>query len=307
MKNYLRKVVTLITSGVLIFSTGIISVSASESNINDYGQQITDGVQDNKGQQITDEVQDNKGQQITDEMRDGFIQQFINNMEDGQDKELLKLYFKFRTENTTLRKSNISSNNFESISADFYNYAVEQGYISKEQVSRAPSDKAILRGEMLIVVAGGRKAGYTHSADELEHSLNDNPSDRAYSNTSSVAKDIKNSSAYKNLLSKIKKQLKNTSGNRLADYGSIELNSPTDLKLAYHWMDYNFDATKSGSTWKIAIELTDVYDFKYQDWSVYGSSLGSKATAILNNEGYLAMTAGAVVPFDITVNITEKY
>ena len=175
---------------------------------------------------------------------------------------------------------------------------------SIENESIAPKwsiSKGELRDNFATVVKAGKAAGYTTASYFLDHSLNDSPSDLFYSASTSVAKQIQNSSEYSTILKSVSSTLKNVTGNSYSKSGSTTLRSTTDLHLAFNKVDYKVTATKSSNTWTVKIVFTDIYDFDDVPWLSYGSSLSSLAVNYINNYAALAQSMDAIVPFDISV------
>lgn len=69
-------------------------------------------------------------------------------------------------------------------------------------------------------------------------------------------------------------------------------------------MDYIYTAKKSGGKWKILIAFTDIYNYEMWGWRKYGNSA---MVAVINNYGVAAQSLGAIVPFNVTVNMPYVY
>ncbi len=170
-----------------------------------------------------------------------------------------------------------------------------------------PSIKTQARASMKVVASGGRSAGFTTSADLLDHSLQDKPTPLSYGTTTTKAAQIQKSSEHKKIISDLKAKLKGTSLVTYNSSDSTALTSTTDLYLAYNKVNYSIKASKSGNTWTVNITYTDTYDFDWKGWKSYSSSLTHNAGVALNDWGYLAQKHGAVVPYTVTVKTSETF
>ena len=104
------------------------------------------------------------------------------------------------------------------------------------------------RGLLTTVAAIGESCGYMMAAKLLKHSLQDNPSNLKYDESSAFSKQIKKSSEYKNtVLPEIKKKLKNVSGSsyKTGYSNSVKLDSTTDLYMALNYSGDKYSAKKS--------------------------------------------------------------
>lgn len=187
----------------------------------------------------------------------------------------------------------------------FIEYAVAVGAIENTPQARDALSVLTYRKEMRTVVAGGRAAGYTTSAELLEHSLQDSPSKKNYGAGTRVSNQIKNSSEYKSELNKINNTLKGVSGPSKTISGSMALTSTTDLHLAFHAVSYTANCKKVSGKWNINVTVKDRYDFAHQKWGSYGKGLSSAAKVALNNYGYDAQKVGAIKNYDISITINS--
>lgn len=187
----------------------------------------------------------------------------------------------------------------------FIEYAIAVGAIEDTPQARDALSVLTYRKEMRTVVAGGRAAGYTTSAELLEHSLQDKPSNKTYKAGSRVSNQIKNSSEYKKELDKIRNTLKSVSGTSKSINGSMALTSTTDLHLAFHAVSYTANCKKVSGKWNITVTVTDRYDFAYQKWGSYGKGLSNAAKVALNNYGYNAQKVGAIKNYNVSITINS--
>lgn len=104
-----------------------------------------------------------------------------------------------------------------------------------------------------------RKKGWKYSADFLEHSLQDNPSDLYYGNKSALAKKLKKMRKVKKKVKKLKKS------NHLAKKYSIVFESG-DMFGAFHKADLYIDRFEKGT---INCVLKDYYDFSYEKYNSF--------------------------------------
>lgn len=164
------------------------------------------------------------------------------------------------------------------------------------------------RNYLGIVVSGGKAAGYTMAAELLNHSLQDSPSTRSYGVGSTMSSKLANTTEHKNLLNSIRNKLKTISGSSYTTSGSFAVTSNTDLYLALNKVSYTVNCTKqSNGVWMINFTYSDTYDFERTAWGKYGSSLGSAAVTALNNYAALSQSAGAIVPYKVTIKCVATY
>lgn len=194
---------------------------------------------------------------------------------------------------------------------EFVDYAADTGIIENSEIEKSSITKSLVRASLKVVVAAGETAGYRLAAHFLDHSLQDSPSDVIYNNGSWQSNLVRNGTAYKNLISKVRSDLSSApySYPWITSYstlGSMVLNNPTDLFLALNKVNYKVNAKKTNGTWDIQIMIEDKYDFEYQDWMNAPGFYGEAAT-ILNNYGAYAESIGAIVPYNILIETKELY
>lgn len=103
----------------------------------------------------------------------------------------------------------------------------------------------------------------------------------------------------------IKASLRYASGDRWYDNGSLTLNSPTDVKLSLHSVDYAVSAVKEGSTWNIYIGFSDKYDYACIENAEEAGV--NELIAFANNYAYSAQQLGSIVPYNILAYMRETY
>lgn len=171
-------------------------------------------------------------------------------------------------------------------------------------------------------MAGDLK-GYHFAAYCLRHSLEDYPSDLYYGPTSDVAKQIKSSKAYKDLLKNavgitITNILKTNEHNNVEEYNIIipmsdiineqvplafESSDSADLFLAlYHTTAYITVKANPYGGRTVNVRIKDKYDFGY-DKQNYAKSIG-----LINNAAYIAQYIGAIHSYYIIIDMpTESF
>lgn len=223
------------------------------------------------------------------------------------DEELLELYNDYLS-STTCSLMSIDDVE-EGFSVEklngFAEEAAREGIIENNAIQKAAITKAVVRAEFKVVVAGGKKAGYTTAAALLDHSLQDTPSNLSYGSSSSFATQISNSSECTAVVNIFKNQVKGKNISSKTITGSTTLNSTTDLHLAYNKVSYKVVGKKVNGKWNLTITFSDRYDFEAQAWK--NSMTDSAAVTIMNNYAAYAQSIGAIVPYDVKVTVTKTY
>lgn len=129
-----------------------------------------------------------------------------------------------------------------------------------------------------------------------DHSLQDSPSNLSYSTSTTYSKQIKQSTEFK---SKGKKLSQRTTS------GSTTLNSTTDLHLAYNKVSYVAYGTKKNNTWTLKVVFSDTYDFEKEPWK--NAMTSNSAVTVINNYAAYAQSLGAIVPYKISVTVTDTF
>lgn len=218
--------------------------------------------------------------------------------------DVSSLYKIFASQN---KKAKNYSNGYDDIS-DFVNYAVTNGFIEDNEVSRASMKIEGYRAIFRTAATTLKNFGLFYAGDFLANSLNDNPKTKSYASTSNLSADIKLQSGYKGSKNAIKNAIKNLSSSKTTytRTNSFNLNKngvnkkSWDMFLALHGVSYTAKAKKNSNTkWSYTMTVTDYYDFKPEDYK------DSPIVNTINNYAYGAMKAGAIVPFNIKVIIND--
>lgn len=219
--------------------------------------------------------------------------------------EVTKLYEDFASKN---EKAKSYSNGYNDI-PDFVEYAVRNGFIEDNDVSRARMSKegyrSVFRGSAKTL----KNFGLFYAGDFLENSLSDKPKTKSYSASSNLSSDIKLQNGYKDSKNAIAKAIKGLSSSKTTytRKNSFNLNKngankkSWDMFLALHGVSYTANAKKVNSKkWSYTMTVTDYYDFKPENYK------DSPIVNTVNNYAYDAMKAGAIVPFNIKVIINDS-
>ncbi|MCQ2525006.1 MAG: hypothetical protein MJ123_11770 [Lachnospiraceae bacterium] len=218
------------------------------------------------------------------------------------DRQVLRIYEEYLGTNI----SAMSADDFTLKKLEgFTNYAVEAGIINDTLAQKAVLTKAVVRAEFKLVVAGGELCKFTTASTFLNHSLQDSPSDLSYGSSSSIAKQLTDSSEYTTILNEFKRSVTGKNVTSKSYTGSTTLNSSKDLHLAYNKVSYSVEGKKKNNKWTVKITFTDTYDFESQAWK--NAMTDSKIVTILNNYAAYAQKIGAIVPFNITVTTETTY
>lgn len=221
------------------------------------------------------------------------------------DKEVYNLYENFLEKEGYDAKKIVLT---EEVLNEFTDYAVEQGIISDTAVQRAAVQKAVVRANLRIAADDAEAIGWTTASACLKHSLQDNPVDVYIESTDPISTQVKNSSPCKQIISDFKSYVKGKKLSSRTTSGSTILNSSTDLTLAFNRVSYVATGTKNSSTgvWTLKITFKDTYDFDNGKWTSAG---GLKAATInaLNAYGVHAQSVGAVVPYDIQIQVKTTF
>lgn len=218
--------------------------------------------------------------------------------------EVSSLYKTFVSQNKNAKSY---PNGYDDI-PDFVDYAVANGFIEDNAVSRASLSKEGYRVVFRTAATTLKNFGLFYAGDFLANSLNDNPKTKSYASTSNLSADIKLQSGYKDSKNAIKNAIKNLSSSKTTytRTNSFNLNKSGtnkkswDMFLALHGVSYTAKATKNSNTkWSYTMTVTDYYDFKPENYK------DSPIVNTVNNYAVGAMKAGAIVPFNIKVIIND--
>ena len=215
------------------------------------------------------------------------------------------LYEVFSSQNN---KAKSYPNGYDDI-PDFVEYAVDNGFIEDNEVSKARMSKEGYRNIFRTAATTLKNFGLFYAGDFLANSLNDNPKTKSYAASSNLSADIKLQSGYKGAKDAITNAIKKLSSSQTtynkSDGFYLNKNGTNkkswDLFLALHGVSYKANATKSSSTkWNYTMTVTDYYDFKPENYK------DSPIVNTVNNYAVNAMKAGAIVPFNIKVIINDS-
>lgn len=203
------------------------------------------------------------------------------------------------------------SMNSEDMMTAYLDYLVTQGVIDNTDEAREIAENSIkqdlrddIHSAMLVAGAYGK---WPMASGFLSHSLNDAPPDLTYQSGSTYSNKVLNTIEMQGIISNVYRALSSTTGSYYTTSGSdkFESHGTTDSQdafLAIHYFNYSVSAIKNSATgkWSIRITLTDVYD--YEIHSGYGNPWDT-----INNTAAVAQSMGAIVPYNITINIQITY
>ncbi len=215
-------------------------------------------------------------------------------------KELLDLYNKYSSKNK-IDKETLEFNAEEDLN-NFVQYMVDNGIIPDSQQAKQDISIAFLRAQFNLAASIGEKLGYEHAADFLRHSLQDDPEDLYFAPGTEVSDWILESDEVQSLISDFQDYVTGRSLSRRFTSGSTILNSDRDYFLALNKVDYRIDGVKSGRRWNLDIDIIDEYDFDYS-WEYVDELIAT----IVNNYAALAEDLGAIVPYDIRINMEDYF
>lgn len=169
---------------------------------------------------------------------------------------------------------------------------------------------AFLRAQFNIIANTCNVIGLDMAAECLRHSLNNSPSDLSYGPNSSFSKSILDSTECAGIISTAINKARSANFNVVGYYysGTATLNSTTDLHLSLNKVKYSVSLTRNsrGSRlWTVKIVFKDVYDFNKQDWA--NDMTNSTIVTIVNNYAAIAQKEGAIVPYDIEVDVKKSF
>ncbi|MDY3000864.1 MAG: hypothetical protein SOR73_04260 [Romboutsia timonensis] len=281
-KKRASKSIALALVGVAVTTPVLSNVNAMESNT---------GLENKNIQLLNDSEEYNLDENIKE------INMSANDVSD--------LYEVFASQN---KKAKIYSNGYDDI-PDFVEYAVDNGFIEDNEVSKARMSKEGYRNIFRTAATTLKNFGLFYAGDFLANSLNDNPKTKSYAASSNLSADIKLQSGYQDSKNAIRNAIKKLSSSqtKYTRKNSFNLNKngankkSWDLFLALHGVSYEANATKSSSTkWNYTMTVTDYYDFKPENYK------DSPIVNTVNNYAVNAMKAGAIVPFNIKVIINDS-
>lgn len=283
MKKHIRKVIALLGLGIAMIMP-----------INAHAEEYNSESAEEKSTCIF----------ITGETEDLYSNEDIfNDSISMYDSEVLALYEQYLAQ----APASISECDEFSVAVleEFVQYAVEEGIIEDTVVQRVDLTKAATRAQFKLVAEGGKKLGYTTAATLLNHSLQDHPLDLSFNSTSSMATQIANSAECRSIINQFKADVTGSNYDRRIITGKTTLNSTTDLHLSYNAVDYSVFGVKVNGRWTLTITFTDTYDFAIQPWK--NSMTDESVVTIINNYAAVAQALGAIVPYNITVEVQTTF
>ena len=165
--------------------------------------------------------------------------------------------------------------------------------------------KAVIRTQFKLVAKAAKGFGWETASAMLDHSLQNKPSNLAFSSDSKFAKQIAESAECDAIVEEFKEQVEGLDISEKSIKSSTTLNSTTDLHLSYNKVSYEVVGKKVDGKWNLKITFCDRYDFETQAWED-SISIGS-IVKILNNYAAYAQEVGAIVPYDIKVTVEKSF
>ncbi len=179
-----------------------------------------------------------------------------------------------------------------------------QTLLTEYTTQNTTSSISVLRTEISAIAAACGLLGYPMIEETLSHSLQDNPPALTWNAQHRFSAKIKTSPDYQSFVNYVKGQLDDVNGSSWYETGHWSLNSPKDVYLSIHNVDYAVSAKKDGNTWKIYIGFSDTYDYEPAD---YGNSGLAPLVELANNFAAAAMAQGAMNPYSILAYMQETY
>ena len=228
------------------------------------------------------------------------------------DEELLDLYNDYvesnSSSNTGLKKRSfmvLEEDNSAKLLNGFVEYAAMNGIIRNNAAQKDSLKVSLIRAQFKAVVALSKGVGYSTASALLDHSLQNKPSNLAYSPNSKFAAQIAESRECEAIVGDFKKQVEGLDITEKIITGSTTLNSTTDLHLSYNKVSYKVAGKKVDGQWKLAITFFDRYDFEVQAWK--NTMTSSDIVTIVNNYAAYAQENGAIVPYDIKITVEKSF
>ena len=224
------------------------------------------------------------------------------------DEEVLELYNEY-VENNSGSTSKFRKRSFmaseeadsERLLNGFVEDAAAKGIIKNNAVQKLALSKSVIRAQFKLVAKAAKGLGWETASAMLDHSLQNKPSNLAYSSDSKFAKQIAESAE----CDAIVEQVEGLDISEKSIKSSTTLNSTTDLHLSYNKVSYEVVGKKVDGKWNLKITFYDKYDFETQAWED-SISIGS-IVKILNNYAAYAQEVGAIVPYDIKVTVEKSF
>ena len=228
------------------------------------------------------------------------------------DEEVLELYNEY-VENNSGSTSRFRKRSFmaseaadsERLLNGFVEDAAAKGIIKNNAVQKLALSKAVIRTQFKLVAKAAKGLGWETASAMLDHSLQNKPSNLAYSSDSKFAKQIAESDECAAIVEEFKEQVEGLDISEKSIKSSTTLNSTTDLHLSYNKVSYEVVGKKVDGKWNLKITFYDRYDFETQAWED-SISIGS-IVKILNNYAAYAQEVGAIVPYDIKVTVEKSF
>ena len=222
-------------------------------------------------------------------------------------KKALSIYEEYIS---AISQQTIKTSNGNELVNGLVQFAIEKGYIDDTPEQRDSFTKSFLRSQFAIVVDLCYAANLNMTAECLEHSLVDSPTDLIYGTGCFFSNSIFNTAVYTSIINGAKTRARNA-GTGVVGYtylGSATLNSTTDLHLSLNKVDYIVRLTRINSntnSWTAAVTFEDVYDFEKIDW--LNNMTNNTIVTIVNNYAAMAQEKGAIVPYDIAITVTASF
>lgn len=228
------------------------------------------------------------------------------------DEEVLELYNEY-VENNSGSTSRFRKRSFmaseaadsERLLNGFVEDAAAKGIIKNNAVQKLALSKAVIRTQFKLVAKAAKGLGWETASAMLDHSLQNKPSNLAFSSDSKFAKQIAESAECDAIVEEFKEQVEGLDISEKSIKSSTTLNSTTDLHLSYNKVSYEVVGKKVDGKWNLKITFYDRYDFETQAWED-SISIGS-IVKILNNYAAYAQEVGAIVPYDIKVTVEKSF
>jgi len=155
------------------------------------------------------------------------------------------------------------------------------------------------------IITGGRMKGYDVAADLLDHSLQNDPSDLSFGNSSLISQKIKESSEYNEFVSEKIAEVESNGDSVINETWTNKNNKSIEFKsgdLLYgiagtHLISIIGEKDKYG-IWDINVEINDVYDFNEKDYE------SNNAWAM--NEAGRQCQGEAINKYDVKIQLKDR-
>ena len=161
------------------------------------------------------------------------------------DEEVLELYNEY-VENNSGSTSRFRKRSFmaseaadsERLLNGFVEDAAAKGIIKNNAVQKLALSKAVIRTQFKLVAKAAKGLGWETASAMLDHSLQNKPSNLAFSSDSKFAKQIAESDECAAIVEEFKEQVEGLDISEKSIKSSTTLNSTTDLHLSYNKVSY---------------------------------------------------------------------